>query len=115
MDFALVYLLRRAVYRFGNFFHHWYVHGTRNLLHCFISVLEKVDRAVAIRVTIRYFFQPLYKDYTVLGSILGIFFRSGRISIGLLAYALLAAAFLLVYLGWILLPPAFLFYAAKGV
>ena len=114
MDFALIYLLRRAVYRFSDFFHHWYIHGTRNSFHYFISMLEKVDQAVAIKVTIRYFFHPLYKDYTILGRILGVIFRSGRILIGLLVYALLIVVFLLIYLAWILIPPTFLFYSTKG-
>ena len=113
MNFALVYLLHRALYRLFDFFHHWYVHGSRNLFHYFVSSLERVDRTIAIRVTLRYFFQPLYKDYTIIGRILGVFFRSARILIGLFIYVFAIALFALIYLAWVLLPPVLLLYIAR--
>ena len=113
MSFSFIYILQRALYRLGDFFHNWYVHGSRNLTHYFISVFERVDQVLAVRVTLRYFFYPLYKDYSVTGRILGIIFRSGRILIGVSVYAFLAVIFLIVYLLWFSAPPALILYATK--
>ncbi len=112
MNFAIVYLIHRVLYRIGDFFHHWYVDGSRNFAHAFISLLENLDRAFAVKINFRFLFQPLYKDYTVVGRILGPIFRSGRILIGVVVYAFLSVIFLAIYLAWLLLPPAIIIYAA---
>ena len=110
----MVYVIHRAVYRILDFFHHWYVDGSRVLAHKFMSVLEEMDKSFAIKLTIKYFFQPLYKDYTVVGRILGVIFRSGRILIGGIFYLVMVLIFLVVYLVWIFIPPAILILAATN-
>jgi len=114
MSFSLIYIVHRAVYRALDFFHHWYVDGSRVLAHKFVSVLEDADKSVAIRLTLRYFFQPLYKDYTVVGRILGVIFRSGRILIGGVFYLFLGLIFLVIYLVWVLIPPVIIYLAATN-
>jgi hypothetical protein len=111
VNFALVYLVNRVFYRIADFFHHWYIDGSRRLLHDFVSFLEKLDKTFAIKVTFKYFFQPLYKDYTVIGRILGLIFRSSRILIALFVYTFFSLIFLVVYACWLLIPPALIFYA----
>lgn len=93
------------MYRVLDFFHHWYVDGSRVLVHKFVSILEEVDKSMAIRLTLKYFFQPLYKDYTIVGRILGVVFRSGRILIGSVFYLFIGVVFLAIYLIWLLIPP----------
>ena len=112
MQFSLIYILHRFLYRLADFFHHWYVHGSRNLFHFFISRLEGLDRTFALRVTLRHLFEPLYKDYTIVGRILGAIFRSGRILIAFVFYLIIAAIFAVVYFVWLIIPPALLIYAA---
>ncbi len=112
MNFALVYILDRFLYRLVDFFHNWYVHGSKYLIHRFVSALESVDRTIAIKVTFRYFFQPLYKDYTIVGRILGVVFRSGRLLIGGIIYAVLVLLFVGIFIAWLIFPPAILIYAA---
>lgn len=111
--FALGYLIHRFFYRILDFFHHWYVDGSRTIAHHFISTLEEIDKSFALVITLRYFFQPLYKDYSVIGRILGVIFRTGRIVIGVLVYVVVTAFFLVFYLAWIALPAAVLFYIFK--
>lgn len=113
MDFAPVYLLERAWYRFVDFFHHWYVDGSRVIGHRFVTALEETDRSLAIKVTILHFFEPLYKDYTVIGRILGVIFRTFRIVIGLVVYAVIVALFLLFYLAWLATPAVIIYYAVR--
>lgn len=106
MNFSLFYLFNRLVYRILDFLHHWYYDASRQWAHFFISALEKLDRTFAFGITFKYFFHPLYKDYTILGRILGVIFRTGRIILGGVLYLGLAVVFLGLYLAWILVPAA---------
>ena len=110
-NFAVSYLIYRFFYRIYDFFRHWYVDGSIAIARLFMVTLEDADRSFAVKVTAQHFFEPLYKDYSIIGRILGILFRSFRILIGVAAYAALAVVFLILYLAWIAVPPAFLFFS----
>ena len=110
-DFALGYLFHRFFYRIFDFFQHWYVGGSRVIAHVFISTLEHIDRSLAVKITIVHFFEPLYKDYSVVGRVLGIIFRTFRIAIGTVVYVVITFFFLIGYLAWIAIPPVLLFFA----
>jgi hypothetical protein len=117
MDFSVVYLARRFFYRFLDFFHHWYVDGSRVIGRHFMATLTAADQSFAVAITLRHFFEPLYKDYSVIGRILGFVFRTIRVIIGGVLYIILALVYALVYLVWIG-TPAFIialiiFHAAK--
>jgi hypothetical protein len=115
MDFALVYLAERFLYRSIDFFHHWYVDGSRVIIHRFISTLESLDRSLAVKITLLHFFEPLYKDYTIIGRILGVIFRTGRILVGSVVYLFLLAVFGVLYLVWLAIPAIILFYAFRKI
>ncbi len=110
MNFSLIYLANRFFYRLFDFFHHWYADGSKVFFNYFISFLERLDQRFAVKITLRYFFQPLYGDYTIVGRILGVIFRSGRIFIGTAVYLLATAVFLVVYLLWLLVPAVIILY-----
>ncbi len=113
MDFAVVYLIQRFFYRIFDFFHHWYIDGSRAFAQRFMETIAAADRSFALKVTLRHFFEPLYKDYTIIGRILGVVFRTFRVAIGALVYAFLAVVFLFAYLVWIVIPVLIIYYAAK--
>jgi len=113
MDFSIIYLIRRFFYRGFDFFHHWYFDGSRAFGLHFMSTLIATDRSLAIKVTAHHFFEPLYKDYTFIGRILGVVFRTIRIAIGLLVYLSIVAAFVAAYLAWLSIPVLIIYYAAK--
>ena len=113
MDFSGTYLLQRFFYRIFDFFHHWYVDGSRAIGRSFMATIAAADQSLALKVTVRHFFEPLYKDYTIIGRILGIVFRTGRVAIGAVAYVFLAALFIVIYLAWLALPALIIYYAAK--
>lgn len=114
-EFALGYLIHRFFYRIFDFFHHWYVDGSRTIAHRFVSTLEEIDKSFAIVITLRFLFQPLYKDYTVIGRILGVIFRTGRIVIGACVYLFVIALFLAFYIAWVLIPAALIFFAVRDM
>ena len=61
-------------------------------------------------MTLRHFFQPLYKDYTFIGRILGIVFRTCRIFIGVVVYAFVLLIFLAAYVVWLAAPIILILY-----
>lgn len=115
MDFAPIYLVQRFFYRAVDFFHHWYVDGSRAIGHRFIAAMEEADRSLAVKITAQHFFRPLYGDYSPVGRVVGVIFRAGRIVIGLVVYAVIAVLFLLFYLAWLAVPATIIFYAARGL
>lgn len=114
-DSAPFYLIKRFIFRIGDFFHHWYVDASRWFFHACVSSLEHFDRTLAIRVTISHLFEPLYKDYTIMGRILGFIFRSGRIVIGSIFYIFLLLIYAVLYLAWLLVPVFFIFSIVRNI
>ena len=114
MDFSFAYLVQRFFYHLFDFFHHWYVDGSRRFAHSFISALESADRTFAVKITLRHFFEPLYRDYSVIGRILGIVFRTGRVIIGSIIYCAVAIVFVVAYVVWLVIPVAIIFYAVRN-
>ena len=115
MDFALVYIAHRFIYRVFDFFHHWYVDGSRSFLTRFLNVFAGLEQSFAVRATIAHFFEPLYKDYSAVGRILGIPFRAGRVFIAGAFYILFAVAFAVLYVLWLLTPVLLLMLASLNV
>jgi hypothetical protein len=115
MDFAPVYLIQRFFYVILDFFHHWYVDGSRAIGNKFMVTLEATDQSFAVKITLRHFFEPLYKDYSVVGRVLGIVFRTGRVLIGGILYVVITLCFAVVYLVWLAIPAAILFYVVTGI
>lgn len=114
-NFALGYLLHRFLYRFFDFFHHWYVDGSRTIANRFIGTLEEIDQTLAVAITLKYFFEPLYKDYSVIGRILGLVFRTVRILIGVVVYSGITLIFLGFYLVWTATPATIIFLIIKNL
>jgi hypothetical protein len=115
MDFAPIYLIQRFFYRIGDFFHHWYIDGSRAIGNQFMVTLAATDQSFAVKITLRHFFEPLYKDYSIIGRILGVIFRTGRIILGGVVYLLIFAAFATAYIIWLAIPAGLLWYAGTGI
>lgn len=79
--------------------------GFKIISHWAVSFLERLDRTFALQITLRYIFEPLYQDRTILGYILGFIFRSGRVVLACAIYLLVVVFFVAIYLGWALLLP----------
>lgn len=114
MDFAPVYLVQRFFYRIGAFFYHWYVGGSRAIGNKFMLTIEAIDQSFAVKITLQHFFEPLYKDYSVVGRVVGVVFRTGRILLGAVVYLFVAAIFTVIYIIWLAIPPAILWYIVTG-
>jgi hypothetical protein len=114
MNFVLTYIIDRFFYRFLLFFYHWYINGFSAIADNFMKTLKDMDKTFAVAITLRYFFEPLYKDYSIVGRILGIIFRSGRVLIGFVVYFFTAMLFLCIYIIWALIPIILIYHGIKG-
>jgi len=114
MDFSPAYLVQRFFYRLADFFHHWYIDGSRTIGHSFINTLASIDRSFAVKITLQHLFEPLYNDYSVIGRILGFPFRLGRVAIGSFAFLVVTVVFATVYVVWLAIPAAIIIYAIRN-
>ena len=115
MSFAPAYIIQRFFFRLTDFFHHWYVHGLRYLTHQFIELLSGLDQTFAVKINLRYLLTPLYKDYTIVGRILGPIFRALRVVVGGTVYLGLIVIFAGVCAVWIAIPLLVMLYALREV
>ncbi|MDI6717938.1 MAG: hypothetical protein QMD86_02785 [Patescibacteria group bacterium] len=100
----VIFILNRFIFRILEFIWHWYVGTAKVYGHFVISVLERLDRFFALKITFRNIFQPLYQDKSVLGYILGFILRLARITTGGIVYCVLIALFFAAYLFWAAIP-----------
>lgn len=112
---AFIYIINRFFYRFVEFWRHWYIGSFKITSHIFLSLLEKLDRRVALRITFKNFFQPLYQDRSFIGYFLGIIFRSFRLLFGGIFYLLIAILMLAAYLFWLAIPLLIIFEIIKDL
>lgn len=101
MNFAPAYILERFFYRLYRFLYHWYVKSAKIYSDFVLNVLGRIDYYLAWRITLRYLFQPLYKDYSLLGYVLGFGFRIMRLLGAGIFYLSFFAVVFLLYLVWI--------------
>lgn len=111
MGAALLYAARRAAYRIAEFFRHWYVKSAKIYFNFVLERLERLDYFFAWRITARHLFHPLYRDYSLVGYVLGFVFRSVRLAAASAVYVLLFGFALGCYVAWLLLPPLLLILA----
>lgn len=109
MALALVYLSERFFYRIFEFLRHWYVKSVRLYSNFVVDRLEAIDRVLAWRITFKNLFQPLYKDYSFVGHVLGFSFRAGRLIVGGFVYLIVFSVAIALYVIWILIPPYLLY------
>lgn len=113
MSFAPVYLVHRFFFRLYDFFHHWYVHGTKFFMRRYLLALNSIELTFAVRLTFRHLADPLFGDYSAAGRIIGPIFRLFRAALGVFLYAIFTIIFALLYLAWVALPLYIIFNAAR--
>jgi hypothetical protein len=100
----IAYLFNRLFYRLTELFRHWYVNSFRLYSHFIISLLERLDRILAVKITLKHLSEPLYQDRSVIGYLLGFIFRSLRLLIGGVVYLIFITVAVILYLLWLSIP-----------
>lgn len=98
------YFIIRIERSFIGFLRNWYEGGFYAFMKFLFFAMERVDKVFALRITMRYFFTPLYNDRTILGYILGVLLRSCRILISLPIYGGVGFIILILMFVWMILP-----------
>lgn len=102
---AISYLAGHFFYHIVEFLRHWYLRSFKMYTGWVIDRLEEIDYYLAWRQTARHFFEPLYKDYSIIGRMLGIIFRTARMAIGSVVYFIIFVVVIAVYGVWVSIPP----------
>jgi hypothetical protein len=100
----LAYIGEKFLFRIYSFLYRWYIGSFLQISHTAIVALSQVDRKIAIKVSAKHLFVPMYGDRTITGHILGFIFRLIRIAIGLVAYTLVTLLAIAIYIAWAALP-----------
>jgi len=112
---APLYLFNCFLSRLRQFVFHWYFNSFRIYSHFIVSLFEKIDRKIALKITWLHLFQPLYQDRTIFGYILGFIFRNIRLLIGVIIYSIIAIFAIIIYLIWALIPIFIIYKTIKNV
>ena len=103
-NFILVYLFSAAFNRIKLFLKNWYPDSFFKFWDFLLKILRRLDKKLAIKVTIRHWLEPLYQDKTIVGYILGFIFRTIRIILAALIYLTIFIIVLSLYLIWAAVP-----------
>ena len=109
MRISIIYILSRIARRVWLFIRHWYLDGFLQGIQWHLNLLERMDRVFALKITVRNWLQPLYRDYTIIGYFFGIIFRTLRIAIAFTIYAAYALISAALYLAWAAIPVVILY------
>jgi len=112
---AAIYIINRFLFRFIEFWRHWYAGSFKFGSNIFISFLENLDKSVALKITAKNIFQPLYQDRSFIGYVLGFIFRSVRLFFGGIFYLIVAAIALVIYLFWLAIPILVIYEIVKNL
>lgn len=104
MTNVFTYLGYRFAYRIVEFLRHWYARSMRRYANFVIDRLQKLDYTLAWKITLKNLFQPLYKDYSLIGYALGFIFRAGRLALASIVYLIIFFIAIAVYIVWLLIP-----------
>ncbi len=115
LDISLLYILARLVKRATDFFKHWYINGFFQAMRWTLDVYERLDHKFALRITVRYWMQPLYQDYSIIGYIFGFIFRTVRIIAALIIYTFVFFIALFLFLLWAAIPVAVVYSIFKNL
>lgn len=111
-DTALFYIVERFFRRIFEFFRHWYVKSGRLYSNFVLNQLERLDYYLAWKITAQHLFEPLYKDYSVIGYALGFPLRLIRLAAASAVYVVVFCFAIGAYLLWLACP---IYLIAKAV
>ena len=103
-NFILVYLFSAAINRVKFFLKDWYPDTFFKFWDFLLKILRRLDKKLAIKVTIRHWLEPLYQDKTIVGYVLGFIFRTARIILAAIIYFIISVIIMFAYLIWAALP-----------
>ena len=106
---AGIYLIKTCIFRIWMFIWRWYVRGFLAVYGFWLGVIRATERRLAIRINVRFLFQPLYQERNITGYTFGFLYRLFKIILGGLWYGTTACIAILVYGVWAAIPMVVLY------
>ena len=107
-----IYLAKTFAFRIGLFFQRWYVGGFFTLYGLWLRLVRACERRLAIRINVRFLFQPLYQERNIVGYVLGFLYRFVKICVGGTLYFGTFALVIVAYVIWAAFPLVLIY---KGI
>ncbi|MFA7201407.1 MAG: hypothetical protein WC099_00140 [Candidatus Paceibacterota bacterium] len=111
---VVIYLSKTFVFRVGVFFRHWYVDGFFAFYGVWMRFLRMCERKLAIRINVRFLFQPLYQERNIVGYVLGFLYRFIKILFGGILYVGTGIVTFGIYIVWALFPAILIYRGIFG-
>lgn len=102
---VFAYVTQKFLWRIVDFLRHWYVRSAKLYSSYILDRLHDFDKVLAWKITLRNLFTPLYKDYTLVGYVLGFFLRAARLVVASVFYVAVFCVAVALYIIWLLTPP----------
>lgn len=103
------YLFENFGRLFSDFLKHWYLNVFAFLYESWWKTIRSLDRFFALAITFKYYFYPLYSDYTFVGRFMGFFWRTIRLLAGSIVYLFISLVYVSLYLLWSMILPYLIF------
>lgn len=101
---VIIYLINYFFYRIIEFLRHWYIKSFFLYFQFIVNIFLNLERKFGFKINLKHFFEPLYQDYTLIGFIFGLFFRSLRLFLTFIFYLVVFLFFLIIYIIWLIIP-----------
>src|SRR5579872_3369886 len=82
----------------------WYPNAFTSFFRIWHNLMNLLEEDLAVSLMLKLLFVPLFHDSSILGKILSFVFRSIRIGMGLLAFALMSVGLFFIAVIWFSLP-----------
>lgn len=99
-----IYLFKTFIFRIWMFIRRWYIRGFLFFYGMWLGLVRASERRLAIRINVRFLFQPLYQERNIFGYVLGFLYRFFKIVLGGVWYIASAFCAVLLYVLWAAIP-----------
>lgn len=104
-----------ASFTIKDFLNWWYVRMSLWHLRMLGRVGVFTDDNLSISLLLKNFFVPWHRDYKIIGYVFGILIKVIYLPIALLGYIFVTFFYLILFLLWLLLPPATLYFIFRSI
>lgn len=101
---AIWYFVRNLAFLVIFFFKHWYLDGFFAVTRFVAGTLSALEKNMALKVNLYFFFEPLYQERNIYGYVIGFLYRSLKLLFGGVLYAVIVLGGVVAYLLWAAIP-----------
>ncbi len=103
------YFVRNLALLIVFFFKHWYLDGFFAVVRTVARALGALEKSLALKVNLYFFFEPLYQERNIYGYVIGFLYRSLKLLLGGFLYAVIVVVGVAAYLLWAAIPAYILY------